>query len=168
MPLDVLVLILAAVAFAAGVITYCYEVPQLEIKRDFHRDDAQKLSAKVHSAPEEVPGSPNDIEDASPVSVKSSPPEKAEDTEQDRRHKASNMFSFTCLHHAVGRLQAREDLPEPEPEGCDEDSRRKGLEARSVYEHSGWRVGFGSSSCERSALSGFQERESEWPQFYNG
>jgi len=88
-PLDVLVLILAAVAFAAGVITYCYE---------------------VHSAPEEVPGSPNDIEDASPVSVKSSPPEKAEDTEQDRRHKA------------------REDLPEPEPEGCDEDSRRKGLE----------------------------------------
>ncbi|CAE7706991.1 DHX38, partial [Symbiodinium necroappetens] len=84
-PLDVLVLILAAATFAAGIITYCYE---------------------AHSALDCVPSSPKDIEDASPVSV----PEKATDIEQDRRHKA------------------REDLPEPEPEKCDEDSRRNGLE----------------------------------------
>lgn len=88
-PLDVLVLILAAATFAAGIITYCCE---------------------AHSALDCVPSSPKDIEDASPVSVKSLPPEKAADIELDRRHKA------------------REDLPEPEPEKCDEDSRRNGLE----------------------------------------
>ena len=54
---------------------------------------AQNLSAKAHSALDCVPSSPKDVEDASPVSVKSLPPEKAADIEQDGRHKDSNMFA---------------------------------------------------------------------------
>ncbi|CAE7214908.1 CUV [Symbiodinium pilosum] len=88
-PLDLFVLVLAVICFAAGVVTYCQEA---------------RASSK------QLPNIAKDIEDASPVSVKSPASEKATEVPDG------------C------KTKAREDLPEPEPEGCDEDSRRKNLE----------------------------------------
>ena len=68
------------------------------------------------SASRPLPFSPEDREDASPVSLDASPlsvksalSEKVADTQHESIHQAQ---------------EVREELPEPEPEGCDEDSHK--------------------------------------------
>ena len=50
------------------------------------------------------------------------------------------------------------------PKRCDEDSRRNGLEAHEVHSEriASARCGWVWLGCDRSASSGFQERELEW------